>query len=74
MLNVTVDSKDHGGLKFDGSPASLLQTAQYLREAIGSDLNCPNYISDFIFALEMACQEQGLMDEHFNIVGEDVQL
>lgn len=70
MLNVTVDSKDYGGLKFDGSPANLLQTAQYLREAIGSDPNCPNYISDFIFGLEMACQDQDLMDEHFNVTKE----
>ena len=70
MLNVTVDSKDHGGLKFDGSPARLLQTAQYLREAIGSDPNCPKYISDFIFGLEMECQAQNLMDDHFNVTEE----
>ena len=70
MTDACVDSKDYGGLKFEGNPRTLLQTATYLREAIGSDPNCPNYISDFIFGLEMECQDRGLMDEHFNITEE----
>jgi len=69
---VSVGNKDHGGLKFEGRSDTLLQTACYLREAIGSDPSCPNYISDFIFSLEMECQEQGLMDDHFNVIKETV--
>ena len=68
MKTISVGTQDHGGLKFEGRPDTLLQTAVYLREAIGSDPNCPNYISDFIFSLEMECQDQGLMDDHFNVV------
>lgn len=68
MTDACVNSKDYGGLKFEGDPRTLLQTAEYLRSAIGSDPNCPNYISDFIFALEMECQAHDLMDEHFNVI------
>lgn len=70
MKTVSVGNQDHGGLRFEGDPKTMLQTASYLREAIGSDPNCPNYISDFIFALEMECQDAGLMDDHFNIIEE----
>jgi hypothetical protein len=68
MTIACVNSRDHGGLQFQGDVHTLLQTTVYLREAIGSDPNCPNYVSDFIFALEMECHNHGVMDDHFNVV------
>lgn len=63
----TVQSDDFGGLQFVGTRRQLLQTALDLRYAIlDSPVDNPNYLSDFVFALEVRCQELGMMNDVFD--------
>lgn len=63
----TVQSDDFGGLQFVGTRHQLLQTAIDMHNAItDSPVMHPNYISDFVFALEVRCQELGLMTSDFD--------
>lgn len=66
---IIVESDDYGGLRFVGSKAQLLQTAQDMRAAVQDAGSMPNYLSDFIFGLEVRCQELGLMTEDFDATG-----
>lgn len=67
-MDVVVESTDFGGLSFHGAASSALEVARILRAAIdqGEPGAIPNYLSDFVFGLEVACQEAGLLDEDFN--------
>lgn len=64
-IRVTVDSEDFGGLSFTGPAATALEIAELFRPVVEIH-GSPNYLSDFVFALEVACQEVGLLDEDFN--------
>lgn len=63
---VTVASDDFGGLSYCGTRAGLLQLALDLRPMIDAAENVPNYVQDFVFGIEIRCQELDLMDEDFN--------
>lgn len=63
----TVQSDDFGGLQFVGTRRQLLQTALDMHDAISnSPVMHPNYLSDFVFALEVRCQELGMMNDCFD--------
>lgn len=70
MDTITVESDDFGGLSYKGSPEGALHIAGFLRPLLEEQPpgNTPNFISDFVFALETACQDAGLLDEHFNCI------
>ena len=65
MDRVVVDSGDFGGLGFRGPAVTALELAELLRPVV-ERVGAPNYLSDFVFALEVACQGAGLLDENFN--------
>lgn len=62
---IEVGNEDHGGLRYSGTARGALQLAADLRPLV-EQAGSPNYISDFVFALETRCQELGLLDENFN--------
>ena len=64
-MYVNVNSTDFGGLSFKGPAETALELAGILRPVV-ERVDSPNYLSDFVFALETACQDAGLLDEHFN--------
>ena len=68
MQKVIVDSAEYGGLSFKGRAEMALEIAGLLRPVI-EDRYVPNYLNDFVFALEVACQDAGLLDEDFNRIG-----
>ena len=59
--------RDFGGLRFVGPGETAMELAQLLRPVVEVQ-GAPNYLSDFVFALEVACQDAGLLDEDFNEV------
>jgi hypothetical protein len=65
--NVNVSSEDFGGLSFRGPAGTALELSRLLRPVVEVS-GSPNYLSDFVFALEVACQDAGLLDEDFNEV------
>jgi len=65
-LDVVVGSSDHGGLAFRGPAVTALEIANLIRPVLETTHAAPNYLADFVFALEVACQEVGLLDEDFN--------
>jgi hypothetical protein len=67
--DVVVESEDFGGLSFIGAAETALELADMLRPVADHQLGCPNWFSDFVFALEVACQDAGLLDENFARVG-----
>lgn len=69
MKDVLVRSDDFGGLSFQGPAETALELADMLRPVVDNAIGGPNYFADFVFALEVACQEVGLLDEDFNKVG-----
>lgn len=64
---VIAESDDFGGLRFVGPGETALELARLLRPVVEVS-GAPNYLSDFVFALEVGCQEVGLLDEDFNVV------
>lgn len=64
---VVAESDDFGGLRFVGPGETALELSQLLRPVVEVH-GAPNYLSDFVFALEVGCQEVGLLDEDFNPV------
>lgn len=66
-MDVIVESLDFGGLGFRGPAVTALELATLLRPVVEVS-GAPNYLSDFVFALEVRCQEAGLLDEDFNVV------
>ena len=65
---IEVGNEDHGGLRYSGTARGALQLAADLRPLV-EKTDAPNYISDFVFALEVRCQVLGLLDGDFNRVG-----
>ncbi len=67
-MDIIVESSDFGGLGFRGPAETALEIANLLRPTI-EIMGSPNYLCDFVFALEVACQDAGLLDEDFNRIG-----
>lgn len=56
---LVLQSDDFGGLCFSGTMAQAKHTAEELRSIIDSAESCPNFLSDFVFALEV---KAGIID------------
>lgn len=54
---IQVSSDDFGGLQFVGPIKQARNTAAELRRIIDEADGVPNFISDFVFDLEVACGE-----------------
>ena len=60
---------ENKGLSFKGSPEGAKYVIELFNEAFYSDgKDAPNFIRDFIFNIEVALQDAGHLDEHFNEV------
>ncbi len=60
---------ENKGLSFKGNPEGAKYVIELFNEAFYSDgKDAPNFIRDFIFNIEVALQNVGYLDEHFNEV------
>ena len=60
---------ENKGLSFKGNPEGAKYVIELFNEAFYSDgKDAPNFIRDFIFNIEVALQDAGHLDEHFNEV------
>ena len=60
---------ENKGLSFKGNPEGAKYVIELFNEAFYSDgKDAPNFIRDFIFNIEVALQDAGYLDEHFNEV------
>lgn len=60
---------ENKGLSFKGNPEGAKYVIELFSEAFYSDgKDAPNFIRDFIFNIEVALQDAGYLDEHFNEV------
>jgi hypothetical protein len=56
-------------LKFEGLPADALSYVDSIRSVYaGSDM--PKVLNDFVFNIEVALQNIGVLDEDFNLIEE----
>jgi hypothetical protein len=54
-------------LSFNGDSQTALHLVESIREAYGC-VDMPKMLNDFIFNIEVALQDAGVLDEHFNEV------
>lgn len=54
-------------LSYEGDSQTALCLVESIREAYGS-ADMPKMLNDFIFNIEVALQNAGVLDEHFNEV------
>lgn len=52
-------------LTYEGDTGTALTLVDSIREAYGSN-DLPKMLNDFIFNIEVALQNAGVLDEHFN--------
>lgn len=56
-------------LKFDGLPADALSFVDSIRSVYdGGDM--PKVLNDFVFNIEVALQNAGILDDDFNLIEE----
>jgi hypothetical protein len=58
-------------LSFDGLPADALSFVESIRSVFdeaGSDM--PKVLNDFVFNIEVALQNEGILDDDFNLIEE----
>ena len=55
-------------LTYKGDAETALYLVDSIREAYGS-ADLPKMLNDFIFNIEVALQNAGVLDEHFNRIG-----
>lgn len=63
-MNIKIQSRD---LTFDGSAITAMDFVDDVRDAYneaGNDM--PKLLNDFIFSIEVALQNAGILDEYFN--------
>lgn len=56
-------------LRFEGIPSDALAFVNAMREAQETGLEYPKVFNDFMFSIEVALQNEGMLDEDFNPVG-----
>lgn len=56
-------------LSYRGDAAYALRLVESLRGAYGHD-DMPKMLNDFVFGIEVALQDAGVLDQDFNVVGE----
>lgn len=66
--NIKIKDKSHGGLAFNGSPSNAMFLIERLRSLV--DIDEQDFITKFLWALEIECQTQGLLDNEFNPVAD----
>lgn len=54
-------------LSYEGDSQTALYLVESIREAYGS-VDMPKMLNDFVFNIEVALQNAGVLDEHFNEV------
>ena len=54
-------------LYFKGDTSTALSLVESLREAYG-DVDMPKMLNDFVFNIEVALQDAGVLDQDFNEV------
>jgi len=54
-------------LTFHGDTSCALALVDSLREAYGSN-DMPKILNDFVFNMEVALQNAGVLDEHFGVI------
>lgn len=56
-------------LSFDGDSATALMLVNDLRESYQANgMEMPKMLSDFVFNIEVALQDAGILDEWFEVV------
>ena len=58
-------------LSFHGDAETAMYLVDSIREAYGCN-DVPKMLNDFIFNIEVALQDAGVLDEHFNRIEEAV--
>jgi hypothetical protein len=66
---IKIKNKTHGGLLFSGTAEQALAVVERLRQL--KDPDEQDELTQFLWALEIACQEHGLLDNEFNIIDRD---
>ncbi len=56
-------------LTYRGDTEYALRLVNSLREAYGHD-DMPKMLNDFVFGIEVALQNAGVLDADFNVIGE----
>jgi len=54
-------------LSFNGDSQTALNLVESIREAYGSS-DMPKMLNDFVFNIEVELQNQGVLDQDFNLV------
>jgi len=57
-------------LSFRGDTEYAMRIVNSLREAYGHN-DMPKMLNDFVFGIEVALQNVGLLDESFNVIGDN---
>jgi hypothetical protein len=55
-------------LTYEGDADTALYLVNSIRDAYGG-MDLPKMLNDFIFNIEVALQNAGVLDEHFNRIG-----
>lgn len=55
-------------LTYEGDADTALELVDSIRDAY-SEMELPRMLNHFIFNIEMALQDAGVLDEHFNRIG-----
>lgn len=66
---IKVRNKSHNGLSFAGSTTDALFIVERLRSI--SDIDDQDFLSKFLWALEVELQNQGILDNEFNLIVEN---
>lgn len=67
---ITIEAQEKY-LSFKGDQYYALDLINSLRESYGSR-DMPKMLNDFVFNLEVALQNAGVLDENFNLIEEEV--
>ena len=72
MSNPITIQAENKGLSFKGNPESAKYVIELFNDAFYSDgRDAPNFILDFVFNLEVALQNAGVLDEWFKEIKGD---
>jgi hypothetical protein len=66
---MTIIQAENKGLSFKGNPEAAKYVVELFNEAFYTEgRDAPNFISDFIYNIEVALQDAGYLDQDFNEV------
>ena len=69
---IKIKDKSHGGLSFNGSAANALFVVKQLRSLADIDEN--DFLTKFLWALEIELQSHGILDNEFNEIDQDADV